>query len=113
MRWAAEQIQLASLPHLFYLIGYGRIVGHSQVGRLPAFCCDRAVAFRRTESSPSAFTKRKRTHKSVCLSTTMPKLRSDTTSSSKARAQIRGCERIEMRQVRTTWHLEDELQTEL
>jgi hypothetical protein len=38
---------------------------------------------------------------------------SDTTSSSKARAQIRGSEGIEMRQVRTTWRLEDELQTEL
>ena len=25
---AAEQIQLASLRHLFYLIGYGRIVAH-------------------------------------------------------------------------------------
>jgi hypothetical protein len=34
---AAEQIQLASLRHLFYLVGYGRIVGHSQADRLPEF----------------------------------------------------------------------------
>jgi hypothetical protein len=34
---AAEQIQLASLRHLFYRVGYGRIVSHSQVDRLPAF----------------------------------------------------------------------------
>jgi hypothetical protein len=35
---AAEQVQLAPLRHLFYLVGYGRIVGHSQVDRLPTFC---------------------------------------------------------------------------
>ena len=34
---AAEQVRLASLRHLFYLVGYGSIVSHSQVGRLPAF----------------------------------------------------------------------------
>lgn len=28
---AAEQIQLASLCYLFYLVGYGRIVGYSEV----------------------------------------------------------------------------------
>jgi hypothetical protein len=33
---AAEQIQLASLRHVFYLVGYG--VSHSQVDRLTAFC---------------------------------------------------------------------------
>ena len=27
---AAEQIQLASLRHLFYLLGYGRIVGQPE-----------------------------------------------------------------------------------
>lgn len=65
---AAEQIQLASLRHLFYLIGYGSIVGHSQVGRLPAFCCDRAVAFRRTESPRRRSQKgSERTNQSVCL----------------------------------------------
>lgn len=64
--------------------------------------------------SPSAFAKRKRTHKSVRLSTTMPKHHPiRRVSSSKARVQIRGCERIEMRQGRTTWRLEDELQAEL
>jgi ECF sigma factor len=34
-------------------------------------------------------------------------------SNSKASVQVRGRERIEMSQVRTTWRLEDELQTEL
>jgi hypothetical protein len=34
---AAEQVQVASLRHLFYRLGYGRIVSHSQVDRLPAF----------------------------------------------------------------------------
>jgi hypothetical protein len=33
---AAEQIQLASLRHVFYLVGYG--ASHSQVDRLTAFC---------------------------------------------------------------------------
>jgi hypothetical protein len=35
---AAEQIQLASLRHLFYLVGYGRIVGQPEcmVRRLAA-----------------------------------------------------------------------------
>ena len=31
---AAEQIQLASLRHLFYLVGYGRIVGYSEAKHL-------------------------------------------------------------------------------
>lgn len=34
---AAEHVQLASLRHLFYLVGYERIVRHSKVDRLPAF----------------------------------------------------------------------------
>jgi hypothetical protein len=33
---AAEQVQLAPLRHLSYLVGYGRIVNHLQVDRLPA-----------------------------------------------------------------------------
>jgi hypothetical protein len=31
---AAEHIQLASLRHLLYLVGYGRMVSHSQVDPL-------------------------------------------------------------------------------